>query len=90
MPTLIALRQLVGEWGNANANETFSTDEESALSLESRGLAVRWKPPKVNLPPGGESLESPENRMLTVPETKAEEPKLSNVDETIRGRRWKR
>lgn len=68
MPVMVAIRQLVGDWGNVDADQTFSTDEQTALSLESRGLATRWRPPVAK--PTGKPLESPENRMMKVPETK--------------------
>ncbi len=42
--TLIAHRSLVGSYGRVTAGDTFQTDEETALSLEGRGLAGRLRP----------------------------------------------
>lgn len=64
MPTLIANRQLVGDWGNTPPNGMFETDEETALSLESRGLATRWKPPQ-------RKAFTPDNKMLPPLENKS-------------------
>lgn len=67
MVYLVANRQLFGDWGNVPQNGMFQTDEETALNLESRGLAYRWRPPTGRTV---KPLASPENRMLRVPETK--------------------
>jgi hypothetical protein len=72
MPVLEALRQLLGDWGNVAEGDLFNTDEETALNLESRGLAIRWRPPEVK--PNTKPLKSPDNRMLKVPEVKLEGP----------------
>jgi hypothetical protein len=60
MPTLVALRQLSGNYSqNRNGNpllrftapgEIFTTDEETALYLEAKGLAVLYRPPVVEAP----------------------------------------
>ena len=68
MPVLIANRQLIGDWGNADTGQTFVASEEDALSLEARGLAIRLR--VLVYKPAGRTLRSPEDTMFTVPETK--------------------
>ena len=43
MPLLTALRQLTGDFGTVAPNQVFSVSEEEAESLESRGLAERYR-----------------------------------------------
>ena len=44
MPLLIALRPLSGEFGIVIEDDVFEASEETAESLESRGLAERYRP----------------------------------------------
>src|ERR1035438_9212162 len=44
---LIANRQLAGDYGRADAGQTFEASAEVARSLIERGLARPWKEPKV-------------------------------------------
>jgi hypothetical protein len=43
--TMVAIRQLVGDWGNCPANGHFEVSEEVALQLEAEGKAYRYRPP---------------------------------------------
>lgn len=65
MPLLIANRQLVGDFGDVQTGQTFQADEETALSLESRGLARRLAPP-----PPAKMMRAPQNKMFTPAENK--------------------
>lgn len=69
MATLIALRQLTGRYSRARNSglvftapgEQFDTDEKTALALEARGLAVRYR-----LPPLDERIPAPESPTVSV------------------------
>lgn len=57
MVKLMALRDIYGSYGNKNAGEVFETDDETALSLETRGLAQRHHEPARKMMP------APQNKM---------------------------
>ena len=50
MPQLKALRPLNGKYGHIHPGGIFTCDDESAESLEARGLAYRYYPPMVPRP----------------------------------------
>ena len=77
MVTLVALRQLCGDYGRVSEGDTFQVSPEVALELEARGLAYEYHEPQ---PPQdlqeliarikGKMMPPPENKMLTVEENK--------------------
>lgn len=69
MPKLVALRPLYGDYGAKHPGDAFEVDEQTALSLESRGLAERQRDPSLF----AKMLTRYENKMVT-PENKREPP----------------
>jgi hypothetical protein len=64
---LVALRPLSGDdYGNVQPGAVFETNNIKAEKLESRGLAYRWRPPRIR----SKSLAVPENKMIRPAENK--------------------
>ena len=70
MPKLVALRPLFGDYGRKHPGQTFEVDEQTALSLESRGLAERQR--DVGLL--AKMFARYENKLVVPPENKQEPP----------------
>lgn len=73
MPKLIALRPLSGDYGTVHPGQSFVCDEQTALSLESRGLAERVRESGFI----AKMLSRTENKMLAVQENKDEPPAVT-------------
>ena len=74
MPKLKAIRGLFGDYGRVEPGQTFETDDASAASLESRGLAERWQDPtliqrlfKMTMPVENKALQPDENKGVAAP-----------------------
>jgi hypothetical protein len=75
---MTANRPLCGEYGKPDAGENFTTDNRTAESLEMRGLARRYQPPrpkKLELPWAWQHVQQkmqapPENKMIAVEQNK--------------------
>ena len=48
MIRLTALRQLIGDYGRVKEGQSFEASEETALYLESRGMAERYREPPLS------------------------------------------
>jgi hypothetical protein len=72
MAKLKALRPLCGDYGSVSEGQTFETDEKTALSLESRGLAERVREPSLVQRMIGKMLGPPENKMMPMANNKAD------------------
>ena len=70
MAKLIALRPLFGDYGRKHPGETFEADEQTALSLESRGLAERQRDAGLL----AKMLARYENKMIAPPENEPRPP----------------
>ena len=71
MTKLKAIRGLFGDYGRVEPGQTFETDDASAASLESRGLAERWQDPsliqrlfKMTGPPENKAIQVAENKAV--------------------------
>ncbi len=64
MPRLIAIRQLTGDYGCVDPGQQFETDAETAESLESRGLAYVYRPPRSLAE--RKAMQAPENKAMQV------------------------
>lgn len=64
MPLLKAIRQLHGDYGTIAAGELFECDQETAESLEARGLACLYRPPVARPPLAGKMMPSFDNKAV--------------------------
>jgi len=63
--TMVAIRQLVGDWGNCPANGQFEVSEEIALKLEADGKAYRYRTPlKAKVPHPNKMFSPSENKSV--------------------------
>ncbi len=74
---LKAIRQLCGDYGTVAPGQEFNADPDTALSLQSRGLAEEVRcdlPAPAEMSPVPAAFLPPENKMLVPEEVKEPEP----------------
>jgi len=65
MPQLKAIRPLNGKYGHIHPGGFFTTDEETALALEARGLASRYMPPRPPAPEVASFVPTYDTKVIT-------------------------